>query len=106
MAATSPAAVAMSASAIPGATTASEADPTLPIPMKEFMIPHTVPKRPIKGVVDPVVARKVRYLSSLAASVASTLFSVLFILSISVSSEEWTALKRFARGLRLILLVE
>jgi len=29
--------------------------------MNEFMIPQTVPKRPIKGVVEPVVARKVRY---------------------------------------------
>ena len=28
--------------------------------MNEFMMPQTVPKRPMKGATDPVVARKVR----------------------------------------------
>ena len=50
-------AVATSASDIPGATTARLADPRWPISWKEFIIPQTVPKRPIKGVVFPVVAK-------------------------------------------------
>ena len=58
MAAASPAAVATSASEIPGATTARLAEPLWPIPLKEFMIPHTVPNKPMNGVVFPVVAKK------------------------------------------------
>jgi hypothetical protein len=56
------------------------------MPRKEFMMPQTVPKRPIKGVVEPVVARNVRYFSRRAVSRDSILFSVLFISSLSVSS--------------------
>jgi len=57
MAATSPAAVATSASAMPGATVASVAFPAVAIPEKAFMMPHTVPNNPMNGVVLPVVAR-------------------------------------------------
>ena len=46
----------MSASEIPGATTAKLADPCWPIPWKAVMTPHTVTKRPIKGVTLAVVA--------------------------------------------------
>ncbi len=64
IAAASPIAVAIKASEMPGATTASEALPVVPIPWKAPIIPQTVPNRPIKGAVEPVVARKVRYFSN------------------------------------------
>ena len=50
-----PIAVVTSASAIHGATTASDAKPAVPMPVKAFIILHTVPKRLTKGVVEPVV---------------------------------------------------
>jgi len=56
MAATSPIAVASRASAIPGATTARLVVCCLEMPMKLFMMPHTVPNRPTKGAIAPVVA--------------------------------------------------
>src|SRR2546423_897502 len=68
MAAPSPAAVATSASEIPGATTARLAEPCAPIPWKEFMTPTTVPKRPMNGQALAVVARNGRYRSSWATS--------------------------------------
>src|SRR6478735_1893866 len=46
MAATRPIAVASSASAMPGATTARFVVCDFEMPMKLFMMPHTVPKRP------------------------------------------------------------
>ena len=51
-------AVAIKASEIPGATTDRLATPVAPMPWKEFIIPQTVPKRPTKGAVAPVVAKK------------------------------------------------
>src|ERR1035437_7022060 len=57
MAATSPSAVASKASAMPGATTARLVVWDSEIPMKEFMMPQTVPNRPTNGAVAPVVAR-------------------------------------------------
>ena len=63
MAAASPAAVATSASAMPGATVASVAFPVIAMPEKAFMIPHTVPNRPMNGVALPVVARNGRRFS-------------------------------------------
>ena len=57
MAAASPSAVASRASAIPGATTARLVVCSLEMPMKLFMIPQTVPNRPTKGAVAPIVAR-------------------------------------------------
>src|SRR5262245_56469889 len=57
MAAPSPAAVAISASDIPGATTARLADPCDPMPLNDSMTPQTVPKSPINGAVLAVVAR-------------------------------------------------
>src|SRR5690606_40417826 len=64
MAATSPRAVAKRASAIPGATTASEVLAVAAIEAKEFIIPQTVPKRPMKGAADPTDARKIMCVSS------------------------------------------
>ena len=49
-------AVAISASAMPGATVASVACCTLPSPWKAVMMPHTVPNRPTYGLVEPMVA--------------------------------------------------
>ena len=63
MAAARPAAVATSASDIPGATVARLALPISPILLKDSIMPHTVPKSPMKGVVLPVVAKKGNVLS-------------------------------------------
>src|SRR5690349_23390437 len=56
MAANRPAAVVISASAMPGATARRLAAPAEPRPEKASMMPQTVPKRPIKGLTEPVVA--------------------------------------------------
>ena len=53
MAAASPNAVASSASAMPGATTARLVVCDFEIPIKLFMMPHTVPNRLTKGAVAP-----------------------------------------------------
>ena len=63
----------MSASAMPGATARKLAAPALPRPEKASITPHTVPKRPMNGVTEPVVASQampfsVRRTSSAAAS--------------------------------------
>jgi len=68
MAATSPIAVVISASDMPGATTVMFADPDRPMSWNEVMIPHTVPKRPMNGVTLAVVARKLSRRSSRVAS--------------------------------------
>ena len=60
MAAASPAAVAISASEMPGATTARFAEPCVPMLWNDVMMPHTVPKRPMNGAELAVVARKGR----------------------------------------------
>src|ERR1700761_1918659 len=57
IAATRPIAVASSASAMPGATTARLVVCDSEMPMKAFMMPHTVPNRPTNGDVAPIVAR-------------------------------------------------
>ena len=64
MAAANPTAVATSASEMPGATTARLADPIWPIPWKEFMIPQTVPKSPINGVVLTRMTQMVPFLAT------------------------------------------
>ena len=56
MAATRPNAVASSASAMPGATTARFVVCAFEMPMKLFMMPQTVPNRPTNGAVAPMVA--------------------------------------------------
>ena len=57
MAASKPKAVANKASAIPGATIAKLVFLEIAIHWKEFMMPQTVPNNPIKGAVDPIVAK-------------------------------------------------
>src|SRR5229473_1042733 len=56
MAAIRPMAVANSASAMPGATTASEVFLEAAIDWKLDMMPQTVPNRPTKGPAEPTVA--------------------------------------------------
>src|SRR5438445_6815643 len=56
IAATSPIAVASNASAIPGATTARLVVCAFEMPIKLFMMPHTVPNSPTNGEVAPMVA--------------------------------------------------
>jgi RNA-directed DNA polymerase len=56
MAANNPMAVASSASAMPGATTARLVVCALEIPIKLFMIPHTVPNNPTNGAASPLLA--------------------------------------------------
>ena len=68
MAAKRPAAVAMSASAMPGATTARSVEPWAPMFEKADMMPQTVPNRPMNGVMLAVVARNVTRFSSLLTS--------------------------------------
>ena len=60
IAASKPNAVAKSASAIPGATIAKLVFLEIAIDWNEFIIPHTVPNKPINGAVDPTVAKKVK----------------------------------------------
>ena len=68
MAASSPIAVASSASAMPGATTARLVDFDPAIAWKEVMMPTTVPNRPMKGADDPMEARKPSRPSSFSIS--------------------------------------
>ena len=51
-------AVVNSASAMPGATTARVVSWRAAMALKAFMMPHTVPNRPMKGDTEPTVARK------------------------------------------------
>ena len=49
-------------------------------------MPHTVPKRPMKGVVDPVVARKPMFRSSLSVSCVEIFRRLRVIFSIALES--------------------
>src|SRR5206468_7279194 len=64
IAANRPNAVAIRASAMPGATARNVATFALARPANEVITPQTVPNSPTKGVTDAVVARKVIRLSS------------------------------------------
>ncbi len=61
MAAKRPSAVASSASAMPGATTASEVFFDAAIDWNEFMMPNTVPNRPMNGPAEATVASTRRF---------------------------------------------
>ncbi len=56
MATASAAAVAVSASATPGATALKLPEPLVAMPMKASITPSTVPKRPMSGLTEPIVA--------------------------------------------------
>ena len=81
MAANKPSAVANNASAIPGATIAKLVFLEIAIDWNEFIIPQTVPNRPIKGAVEPTVAQKVNPLSSLDICFSILTSNMLLILS-------------------------
>ena len=79
MAAIRPIAVANSASAMPGATTANEVFFDAAIDWKLVMMPQTVPNRPTKGPAEPTVASTSRRRSSRSISramVTSMTFSI------------------------------
>ena len=56
------------------------------IDWKEFIIPQTVPNKPIKGAVDPTVARKVKFFST-------------FFISVSIAISRNTSLAIVAPGI-------
>src|SRR5207245_649716 len=70
IAAPRPAAVAISASEMPGATTARLAEPCWPMPWNAAMMPQTVPKSPMNGAALAVVAKDLEELDRLAANAA------------------------------------
>ena len=82
MAANKPNAVAKSASAIPGATIAKLVFLEIAIDWNEFIIPQTVPNNPIKGAVEPTVAKKVKPLSILEICFSIPASSIPVILSL------------------------
>src|SRR6516164_1333110 len=75
MAATRPIAVANSASAMPGATTASEVFFEAAIDWKLVMMPQIVPNRPMKGPAEPTVAstRSRRSICSTSRAMATSM---------------------------------
>src|SRR5262252_2071464 len=92
IAAARPTAVASSASAMPGATTARLVVCDFEMPMKLFMMPHTVPKSPTNGAVAPIVARtlmpqRTSRDSVLTISVSRDATRSLMLLSTNVSSD-------------------
>ena len=87
MAATRPRAVASSASAIPGATTARLVVCALEMPMKAFMMPHTVPNRPTNGAVEPIVA-------------STPVPREIFRLTPSSIRSSWSAIRSFKQSAR------
>src|SRR5437763_1651379 len=72
IAANRPKAVAISASAIPGATARSVAAFALPRLANDVMTPQTVPKSPMNGATEAVVARKfIRFSSRVSCALAA-----------------------------------
>src|SRR5437867_6301955 len=88
MAAARPTAVAISASAIPGATAWMLDEVVTESPRNAVMMPHTVPKRPMKGAVLAVVARKVSPRSRRVTSCVRARASARWTLSVPPSSVE------------------
>src|SRR5206468_8632513 len=78
IAANKPHAVAIKASAMPGATARNVATFALARPAKEVITPQTVPNSPTNGATDAVVARKVMRLSSRVNCEAAARCSVLW----------------------------
>ena len=85
MAANNPMAVANSASAIPGATTVRFVLFEVAIAEKLFIIPYTVPKRPMNGAVEPTEARNNNFFSSLSNSIFICTFMAFSILPLTPS---------------------
>ena len=85
IAASNPKAVAKRASAIPGATIARLVFLEIAIDWNEFIIPHTVPNKPIKGAVDPIVARKVKFFSTFFSSVSVAISNIRSTLAVCIA---------------------
>ena len=96
MAATRPIAVANSASAMPGATTASEVFCEAAIDWKLVMMPATVPNRPMKGPAEPTVASTRSRRSMVSTSRAMATF-ITFSMRICRPAKEraWPSRLRF-----------
>src|SRR5579862_2891751 len=96
MAAIRPMAVANSASAIPGATTAREVFFDAAIDWKLDMMPQTVPNRPTNGPAEPTVASTRRRRSSRSISRAIETF-ITFSMRIWRPAKEraWLSKERF-----------
>ncbi len=82
MAAIRPSAVANSASAMPGATTARLVFFDTAMAWKLVMMPQTVPNRPTNGAVEPTVARN-------SSRRSSRSISRLMVTSITFSTRSW-----------------
>src|SRR6266576_1500712 len=96
MAAIRPIAVANSASAMPGATTASEVFLEAAIDWKLDMMPQTVPNRPTKGPAEPTVARTRSRRSSRSISRAIETFITFSIRICSPANDRaWLSKDRF-----------
>src|ERR1700730_12122897 len=96
MAAIRPIAVANSASAMPGATTASEVFLEAAIDWKLDMMPHTVPNRPTKGPAEPTVASTKSRRSSRSSSRAIETFMTFSIRICSPAKDRaWLSNDRF-----------
>ena len=89
-----PMAVATRASEMPGATVAREADLSMPMEWNEFMMPQTVPNRPIKGAVLAVVARSESERCRRASSLATPWRRARRTLSTTTSLELPSSLER------------
>src|SRR6516164_11358117 len=96
MAATRPIAVANSASAIPGATTASEVFCEAAIDWKLVIMPATVPNRPMNGPAEPTVA-KTRSRRSICSTSRAIATSMTFSMRICrpASERTWPSRLRF-----------
>src|SRR5947207_7013050 len=96
MAAIRPTAVANSASAMPGATTAKEVFFDAAIDWKLDMMPQTVPNRPTKGPAEPTVASTSNRRSSRSISRAMDTF-ITFSIRICRPAKEraWLSNERF-----------
>ncbi|MEY3089903.1 MAG: hypothetical protein RL113_219 [Pseudomonadota bacterium] len=79
-----PAAVAISASEIAGATTFNDALDSPPSLLKVSKIPITVPKSPIKGEVDAIIESQVnpRVETRIASEAAASKIALLGILTL------------------------
>ncbi len=92
MATNKPSAVAISASAIPGATVAREADFIAPIALNVFKIPQTVPNKPTKGEAFAQVAKIEMEWLSFAVSLLTPWWSERLTLSAIVLLLTWLSL--------------
>ena len=88
---------------MPGATAWMLEECVTLSPLKAFMMPHTVPNNPINGAALAVVAKKVKYFSSLVIStlvarfIARETFSTPPSSVVKASPEEFSFLVRDTR---------